>query len=87
MKRRFVIPENEQGGGGNLMTLVVGRGRDPKREWKRRGRDECCIVLGLRLYGTTATEGMRRSANLNLEIRVRRELRRFDPCGAVDLCK
>ena len=65
----------------------AGRGRNPKRVWKRCG---CGVEWAS--YGYGATEGSRRSANLNLEIlftigaaRVsRRELR--TPVVCVVLC-
>jgi len=63
-KRRVVIPENEKGfGGGNLMTLVSGARKGPEEGMEEV---EGCV------YGENkwcwATEGSRRSANLNLAI-------------------
>jgi hypothetical protein len=51
--RFFVIPENEKGSGGKLMT----GGKDPKREYMERK-----VVLGYGSYGA------QRSANLNRPI-------------------
>jgi hypothetical protein len=49
MKSRFVIPENEKGFGGNLMTLTrAGRGKDPKREWMEEVEKLWTGVVGLR---------------------------------------